>query len=117
MAPKLNLFTAKKAASALRQPSAVAHAQRCIALPLRLHAQSALVQKRWNSSQNDKKGLSPDEPTYPTQDPMPHVNEEATAMDRIMHKEKWCDGQASSPELEQGSPVAEVSGLRQTCFS
>ncbi len=28
MAPKLNLFTAKKAASALRQPSAVAHAQR-----------------------------------------------------------------------------------------
>lgn len=117
MAPKLNLFTANKAASALRQSSAVAQAQRRVALPLRLREQSALVQKRWNSSQNDKKGLSPDEQKYPTADPMPHVNEEASAMDRIMHKEKWCDGQASSPELEQGSPVAEVSGLRKTCFS
>ena len=117
MAPKLSLFTANKAASALRQPSAVAQAQRRVALPLRLREQSALVQKRWNSSQNDKKGLSPDEQKYPTQDPLPHVNEEATAMDRIMHKEKWCDGQASSPELEQGSPVAEVSDPRKTCFS
>lgn len=115
MAPKLNLFTANKAASALRQPSAVARAQRGVALPLRLREQSALVQKRWNSSQDKKKGLSPDKQKFPTQDPMPHVNEEAAAMDRIMNKEKWCDGQASSPELEQGSPVADVSGLPKTC--
>jgi hypothetical protein len=114
MSPRLNLFTANKAASALRQSSAIARVQRSVALPLRFREQSAPVQKRWNSSQNNKKGLSPDEQRYPTQDMLPHVGEEAAEMDRIMNKEKSCDGQPSSPELEQGSPVADVSGLRET---
>ena len=35
-------------------------------------------------------------------------------MDRILQKEKSCDGQPSSPELEQGSPVEDVSGSQRT---
>lgn len=46
---------------------------------------------------------------FPTQDQLPHVSEEAAEIDRIMNKEKSCDGQPSSPELEQGTPVEEVS--------
>ena len=44
----------------------------------------------------------------PTEDALPHVSEEAAATDRIMSKEKSCDGVPSSPELEQGTPVSEV---------
>lgn len=45
----------------------------------------------------------------PTQDILPHVSEEAVAIDRIMHGKK-CDGNApGSPEIEQGTPIEEVS--------
>lgn len=109
MPPRLNIFTANKAVSALRQ-SAV----RPVALPPPTRAaQSAPIQKRWNSSKLDRKEPGPDEQKFPTQDQLPHVSEEAAEIDRIMSKEKSCDGQPSSPELEQGTPVEEVSGLRE----
>lgn len=44
----------------------------------------------------------------PTEDALPHVSEEAAATDRIMSKEKSCDGVPSTPELEQGTPISEV---------
>lgn len=109
MPPRLNISSANKAVSALRQ-SAV----RPVALtsPTRA-AQSAPIQKKWNSSKLDHKEPGPDEQKFPTQDQLPHVSEEAAEIDRIMSKEKSCDGQPSSPELEQGTPVEEVSGLRE----
>ncbi|KAJ5678772.1 hypothetical protein N7462_007016 [Penicillium macrosclerotiorum] len=109
MPPRINIFSASKAASALRLSAAASRTQQGVALPLRIRAeQSVSVQKRWNSSQSNKKGLSPEEQKFPTQDMLPHVGEEAAEMDRIMNKEKSCDGQPSSPELEQGSPVSEI---------
>lgn len=108
---RVNLFTAHKAATALRQPVG-SFAPRNIASPLRFRAeQSAPIQKRWNSSKDDKKVIPPDEQKFPTQDPLPHVSEEAAEVDRIMSKEKSCDGQPTAPELEQGSPVEEVSNI------
>lgn len=110
MSPRINLFTASKAAAALRQ-SAVP-SQRTVALPLRTRAaQSTHIHQRWNSSKLGKKEPGPDEQKFPTSDQLPHVSEEAAELDRIMNKEKSCDGQPSSPELEQGSPVEEVSGM------
>jgi len=107
MPPRLNLFSANKALLAVRQPTIPAVASRNIALPLRFRAeQSTPAQKRWNSS---KKEPNPDEQVFPTQDQLPHVSEEAAEIDRIMNKEKSCDGQPSSPELDQGTPVVEVS--------
>lgn len=47
----------------------------------------------------------------PTEDALPHVSEEAAATDRIMSKEKSCDGVPSTPELEQGTPISEVGIL------
>lgn len=69
-------------------------------------------------SKYDQKEPNPDEQKFPTQDQLPHVSEEAAEMDRIMNKEKSCDGQPASPELEQGTPVEEVSDLRRFgyCF-
>lgn len=110
MPPRLNLFTAHKAVSTLRQTAAPSLAPRSIALPLRIRAeQSTPAQTRWNSSKPGSKDLGPDEQKFPTQDQLPHVSEEAAELDRIMNKEKSCDGQPSSPELEQGTPVEEVS--------
>jgi hypothetical protein len=107
MPPRLNLLSANKAVSALRQPTIPCVASRSIALPLRFRAEQLTpAQKRWNSS---KKEPNPDEQVFPTQDQLPHVSEEAAEIDRIMNKEKSCDGQPSSPELEQGTPVEEVS--------
>lgn len=74
---------------------------------------AAPVQRRWNSSR-DVQDLPPEEePKGPTQDQLPHVSEEAAEISRIMNKdkEKQCDGTPSTPELEQGTPVSEVSGL------
>ena len=49
-----------------------------------------------------------EQPKGPTQDILPHVSEEAAAIDKIMHGKK-CDGSApGSPELEQGTPIEEV---------
>lgn len=108
MPPRLNLFTANKAVSAFRRSAGPS--PRTVALPLRTRAaQSTQVQKRWNSSKYDQREPGPDEQKFPTQDQLPHVGEEAAEIDRIMNKEKSCDGQPSSPELEQGTPVEEVS--------
>ncbi|KAJ5403480.1 hypothetical protein N7509_003351 [Penicillium cosmopolitanum] len=107
MPPRLNLFTAQKAAAALRQPASFA--SRNGASPLRFRAeQSASIQTRWNSSKGGKKVIPPEEQKFPTQDPLPHVSEEAAEVDRIMSKEKSCDGQPTAPELEQGTPVEEI---------
>ncbi|KAJ5085947.1 hypothetical protein N7532_010718 [Penicillium argentinense] len=109
MPPRLNLFTARKAAAALRQPTVSSITARNVAGPLRFRAeQSAPVQKRWSSSKDDKKVNPIDEQKFPTQDPLPHVSQEAAEVDRIMSKEKSCDGQPTAPELEQGSPVSEI---------
>lgn len=52
-----------------------------------------------------------EQPKGPTQDVLPHVSQEAEAIDKIMHGKK-CDGNApGSPELEQGTPIDEVSLL------
>ncbi|KAJ5629110.1 hypothetical protein N7528_002767 [Penicillium herquei] len=108
MPPRLNLFAASRAATALRQSSASSVAPRGIALPLRFHSeQSASLQKRWNSSK-DSKNTQPDEQKFPTQDPLPSVTEEAIQTSRIIEKEKSCDGHPSAPELEQGTPVEEI---------
>lgn len=54
-----------------------------------------------------------EQPKGPTQDALPHVSQEAAAIDKIMHGKK-CDGSApGSPELEQGTPIEEVSPFVQ----
>lgn len=108
MPPRLNLFAAHRAASALRS-SPVSVTSRSIALPLRFQAAQTPAQKRWKSSNDEPKNIQPDEQKFPTQDPLPSVSEEAAEVSSIMEKEKSCDGQPSSPELEQGTPVSEVS--------
>ncbi|KAJ6102062.1 hypothetical protein N7486_004489 [Penicillium sp. IBT 16267x] len=109
MPPRLNLFAAHRAATALRQSTVSSVAPRTAALSLRFRAeQSALVQKRWNSSKDGSKNIQPDEQKFPTQDPLPSVTEEAVETARIMEKEKSCDGTPSSPELEQGTPVEQI---------
>lgn len=105
MAPRLNLFAANRAATALRQSTP--SVGRNVALPLRFQ-QSAFVQQRWNSSKGDSKNIQPDEQKFPTQDPLPSVTEEAAQTSQIMEKEKSCDGTPSSPELEQGTPVEQI---------
>ncbi|KAJ5893802.1 hypothetical protein N7495_005493 [Penicillium taxi] len=101
MPPRLNLFAAHRAASALRQ-STVSSTARSIASPLRI--QSVPVQKRWNSSKESK----PEDQKLSTPDSIPSVSEEAAEMARILEKEKGCDGQPTAPELQQGSPVSEI---------
>lgn len=109
MPARLNLFSANKAVSAFRQPPIATFAPRTSVLPLRTRVQqSTSVQKRWNSSKDEPKNFPPEEQAYPSQDPLPHVSEEAAEIDRIMNNEKSCDGQPSSPELEQGTPVSEI---------
>ncbi|KAJ5824040.1 Sodium/sulfate symporter [Penicillium robsamsonii] len=111
MAPRLNLFTANKAVSALRQSTTPAlSSPRSIASPVRFRAvQSLPIQRRWNSSDGPKKvEPQPDEQTFPTVDQLPDVTEEANEISRIMDKEKRCDGIPSTPELDQGSPVEEI---------
>ncbi|CAG8892145.1 unnamed protein product [Penicillium nalgiovense] len=112
MPPRLNLFTANKAVSALRQSTTPAlSSSRSIASPVRLCAvQSLPIQRRWNSSRDGSKKVEPqpDEQTFPTVDQLPDVSEEASEISRIMDKEKRCDGIPSTPELDQGSPVEEI---------
>ncbi|KAJ5696768.1 hypothetical protein N7536_007180 [Penicillium majusculum] len=112
MAPRLNLFTANKAVSALRQSTTPAlSSPRSIASPVRFRAvQSLPIQRRWNSSRDGSKKVEPqpDEQTFPTADQLPDVTEEANEISRIMDKEKRCDGIPSTPELDQGTPVEEI---------
>lgn len=120
---RFNLFTASKAVPALRSSSSTssANARRGFIANLP-HRPSNVVglQKRWNSSESDKKLEDLEQPTRlkgPTEDALPHVSEEAAATDRIMSKEKRCDGIPSSPELEQGTPISEVFCLLQLLWS
>ena len=123
MPPRLKLFTARKAIPVLRSttPSSVTIGgpQRSLSIFAHHHQSSTApvgLQRRWNSS-----GSGSDEKHTvlggasqtgrmkgPTEDALPHASEEAAATDRIMSKEKSCDGVPSSPELEQGTPVSEV---------
>ncbi|RHZ48117.1 hypothetical protein CDV55_101969 [Aspergillus turcosus] len=104
MPPRINLFTAGKALPAFRPSSSSAISSRfSINRP---HAASTVqAQRRWNSSKSEKKdeldGLK-----GPTEDALPHVSEEAAQMDKILHGGKY--EAAASPELEQGTPVAEI---------
>lgn len=113
MTPRLNLFTAR-AASALRQSTTPALASRSITSPARFRAIQP-IQCRWNSSRDGSKKVEPqpDEQTFPTSDQLPDVSEEANEISRIMDKEKRCDGVPSTPELDQGTPVEEVSNRMQ----
>ncbi|KAJ5308835.1 hypothetical protein N7508_004214 [Penicillium antarcticum] len=112
MPPRLNLFTANKAVSALRQSTTPAlSSPRSIASPARFRAvQSVHLQQRWSSSRDGSKKVEPqpDEQTFPTSDQLPDVSEEANEISRIMDKEKRCDGVPSTPELDQGTPVEEI---------
>jgi hypothetical protein len=63
-----------------------------------------------NSSSSGKREL-PEEsepPKGPTQDPLPHVSEEAAAIDKILSGKKCDGGGPGTPELQQGTPVDEV---------
>ncbi|PYH79902.1 plasma membrane phosphate transporter Pho87 [Aspergillus uvarum CBS 121591] len=115
MPPRLNLFTAR-AVPAFCQPSTAA-ARRSIATILNANrpstsngvksglSASAQMTKRWKSSGSDGKDKS-EGFKGPTEDPLPHVSEEAAEVSKIM--DKRCDGVASSPELEQGTPISEI---------
>ncbi|PYH41423.1 putative plasma membrane phosphate transporter Pho87 [Aspergillus saccharolyticus JOP 1030-1] len=115
MPPRLNLFTAK-AVPALCQPATVA-GRRSIATILNANRPSTSngvnsglftsvhMSKRWNSSGSDGKDR-PEGFKGPTEDPLPHVSEEAAEVSKIM--DKRCDGVAASPELEQGTPISEI---------
>jgi ribosomal protein S7 len=104
MPPRINLFTVGKALPAFRPSTSSAVSSRfSISRP---HAAPTVqAQRRWNSSKSEKKdeldGLK-----GPTEDPLPHVSEEAAQMDKILHGGKY--EAAASPELEQGTPVAEI---------
>ncbi|KAM0122014.1 low-affinity phosphate transporter [Aspergillus fumigatus] len=104
MPPRINLFTVGKALPGFRPSSSCAVSSRFSIN--RTHAASTVqAQRRWNSSKSEKKddldGLK-----GPTEDPLPHVSEEAAQMDKILHGGKY--EAAASPELEQGTPVAEI---------
>ncbi|KAL3433029.1 ribosomal protein S7 domain-containing protein [Aspergillus tetrazonus] len=106
MPPGLNLLTTRTAVPVLRQSTTAFAAQRYAALSRPCNRSSVQLsfgeQRRWNS---DKKNL---EEAQRKAESMPHVSEEAAEVDKIMNKEKWCDGTPSSPELEQGTPVSEI---------
>ncbi|KAL3470567.1 ribosomal protein S7 domain-containing protein [Aspergillus californicus] len=117
MPPRLNLFATRTAVPGLRQSSAPCASQRCIASALRRSGgygtkptttslQSSVgAQRRWNSSGSEKKDL---EEAQRQATSMPHVSEEAAEINKIMEKEKRCDGTPSSPELQQGTMVSEI---------
>lgn len=57
--------------------------------------------------------VAAEQPFGAEQTPLPHVSEEAAAIDRIMNKKKGSedcsvDGTVGGPELEQGTPVEDV---------
>jgi hypothetical protein len=109
MPPRINLFTAGKALPAFRPSSSSAVSSRfSINRP---HTASTIqAQRRWNSSKSEKKDEL-DELKGPTEDALPHVSEEAAQTDKILHGGCGKYEAAASPELEQGTPVAEVDLL------
>ena len=110
MPPRVNLFTARKAFP-VSTPFVGGPQSLALFAPSRTAPAAAPLQRRWNSEKKTDLGADAEQPGRmkgPTEDALPHVSEEAAATDRIMSKEKSCDGVPSSPELEQGSPVSEV---------
>lgn len=101
MPPRLNLFTAHKAVPIFRQASTLNRPQTGL----------SCLNRRYNSS--DSKHPKTTTHVGPTQDPLPDVRDEAEALEKAstIEKEKRCDGIPASPELEQGSPVSDVSLL------
>lgn len=107
MPPRVNLFTARKAFPVSSPFVGGGRRGGALFAPSR----SGAAARRWYSEKKTDLGGDPEQPGRmkgPTEDALPHVSEEAAATDRIMSKEKSCDGVPSSPELEQGSPVSEV---------
>lgn len=129
MPPRLNFSTARNAVSILRQPpssplpvcghngasssrrgvsSCLAGRQNASSFGFGVTARlpsSARVERRMNSSTSGAK-----DGERQSKDQLPHVSEEAAAIGKIMG-EKRCDGTPATPELEQGTPVSEVSFL------
>ncbi|KAL4806843.1 ribosomal protein S7 domain-containing protein [Aspergillus unguis] len=113
MPPRLNLFAARSAipAPVLRQQCA--SQQRALASirtstrTQSVQSSSLGIQRRWNSRSADKSQEELEEQQR-TAESMPHVSEEAAEINRIVNKEKWCDGKPTSPELEHGTPVQEI---------
>lgn len=70
---------------------------------------SGLAQRRWNSSESDNNDHA-DRLKGPTEDPLPHVSQEAAEVTKIMDKssDAAAASPAASPELEQGTPISEV---------
>ncbi|KAE8353158.1 ribosomal protein S7 domain-containing protein [Aspergillus coremiiformis] len=114
MPPRLNLFNARAAVPVLRHPSSnISRPSIVTSIGINrptshgLHPglpSSTRMDKRWNSSASGGDGS--ERPKGPTEDPLPHVSEEAAEIAKIMNKK--CDGTAASPELEQGTPVSEI---------
>ncbi|EAW08299.1 mitochondrial 37S ribosomal protein uS7m [Aspergillus clavatus NRRL 1] len=104
MPPRINLFTASKALPAFRPSTSSSICSR-LSINRPLAASPVPAQRRWNSSKSDEKDVS-ERPKAPTEDQLPHISEEAAQMDKILHGKKYAAG--SSPELEQGTPIAEI---------
>lgn len=101
MPPRLNPFTASRSLSLLRcspGPNVTARTLPIRGLPLaRIQGQT-----RCNSDKPGSKDRK--DGGEPKQDPLPHVSEEAAEVGKIMGGKE----EASSPELEQGTPISEV---------
>ncbi|QGA20517.1 hypothetical protein EYB26_008222 [Talaromyces marneffei] len=112
MAPRINLFTAR---NVLRQQyqSLTITSRQGTQSPINLCSGWSSYMKqnsqRLYSSKSEKNiPEQSEQPKGPTQDVLPHVSQEAEAIDKIMHGKK-CDGNApGSPELEQGTPIDEI---------
>ena len=117
MPPRLNLFTGRAVPVLRQSANSSAASRRSFATILNTNrpcaastghglksglSASVRGQRRCNSSGSDGQ----DRPKGPTEDPLPHVSEEAAEVSKIMDKK--CDGTPASPELEQGSPISEV---------
>lgn len=120
MPPRLNLFTVRTPVPVFRPcstPTVNHPSRRSIVTALNVNKPNALktglasagnAQKRWNSSGSDNKDDA-DRLKGPTEDPLPHVSQEAAETANIMDKK--CDGTVASPELEQGTPISEVGAF------
>lgn len=119
MPARLNLFTARRAASILRQPYHSSHARAAVertaptlCIRSRPIGPSATQQRRLQSNGAPKREIPEDpvaeRPKGPTEDPLPSAPEEAAAVDKVLSGKK-CDGTLSgTPEEEQGTPVDEI---------
>lgn len=116
MSPRLNLFSARSlfrstqcASSHLARESLAQQSYKKCARTIL--APSAQAQRRMNSSSSGKGEQKPEDPADvpkgPSQDQLPTVSEEAAEIHRIVDTEAC--GEVGAPELEQGTPVVDVS--------